>query len=44
MGEMAAGASLAYRLDTNVPLALTGGYAYGGGNAHGVRFGLQGEF
>jgi hypothetical protein len=44
MGEGAAGASLAYRLDTNEPLALTAGYAYGGGNAQGVRVGLQGEF
>ena len=44
LGHAAGGASLAYRLDTNVPVALTAGYSYGGGNAHGVRVGLQGEF
>ena len=41
---MATGASLAHRLDTSVPLAVTAGYAWGGGNTHGVRVGLQGEF
>jgi hypothetical protein len=44
MGEKAAGASFAYRLDTREPLALTAGYAYGGGEAHGIRLGMQGEF
>jgi autotransporter adhesin len=43
-GESAFGASLAHRLNTPDPLALTGGYSYGGGKAHGVRVGLQGEF
>jgi autotransporter adhesin len=44
LGEAAAGASLAYRLDTNVPMAITAGYGYGGGNSQGMRVGLQGEF
>ena len=43
-GEGAFGLSLAHRLDVPVPLALTGGNSYGGGNAHGGRIGLQGEF
>lgn len=43
-GESAFGASLAHRLNTREPLALTGGYSYGGGKAHGMRIGLQGEF
>jgi autotransporter adhesin len=43
-GESAGGFSLAHRLDVAVPLAITGGYAFGGGNSHGGRIGLQGEF
>jgi trimeric autotransporter adhesin len=43
-GEYAFGGGLAHRLDTNVPMALTAGYAYGGGNNHGARVGLAGEF
>jgi trimeric autotransporter adhesin len=43
-GEWAAGGALAHRLDTSVPLAVHAGYAYGGGNSHGVRVGLGGEF
>ena len=43
-GEWAAGGAMAHRLDTNVPLAVQAGYAYGGGNSHGVRVGLGGEF
>lgn len=43
-GETATGASLAHRLNTDFPLAITGGYTYGGGSAHGGRVGLQGEF
>jgi autotransporter adhesin len=43
-GEWGGGFSIAHRLDTAIPLALTGGYAYGGGKSHGLRVGLQGEF
>jgi len=43
-GEFAFGGGLAHRLDTNVPVALTAGYAFGGGNNHGARVGLAGEF
>nr|WP_022723195.1 hypothetical protein [Rhodopseudomonas sp. B29] len=43
-GEFGFGGSLAYRLDTNAPVALTAGYAYGGGDNHGARVGLAGEF
>lgn len=43
-GESAGGASIAHRLNTPMPLAVTGGYAYGGGTSHGARVGLQGEF
>jgi trimeric autotransporter adhesin len=43
-GEYAFGGGLAHRLDTNVPMAVTAGYAYGGGNSHGARVGLAGEF
>jgi trimeric autotransporter adhesin len=43
-GESAIGGSFAYRLDTTVPIALTAGYSWGGGNNHGIRVGAQGEF
>jgi len=43
-GESAFGGSFAHRLNTPMPLAVTGGYSYGGGNAHGLRMGLQGEW
>jgi len=43
-GEYAFGGSLARRLDTDMPVAVTAGYAYGGGNNHGARVGLAGEF
>ena len=43
-GEFAFGGSLAYRLNTQVAMALTGGYSYGGDNSHGVRVGLAGKF
>lgn len=43
-GEYAFGGSLAYRFDAPVPIALTAGYAYGGGKSHAARVGLQGEF
>jgi autotransporter adhesin len=44
LGEGAFGMSLAHRLNVPVSMALTAGYSYGGGNAHGARIGLQGEF
>ncbi|WP_210489969.1 hypothetical protein [Microvirga antarctica] len=43
-GEYAFGGSLAHRFDTQMPLAITAGYAYAGDNSHGVRVGLAGEF
>jgi autotransporter adhesin len=43
-GEFAFGGGLAHRFDTNVPMAVTAGYAFGGGNNHGARVGLAGEF
>ena len=43
-GETAFGGSLAHRFDFDEPLALTAGYAYGGGTSHGFRMGLAGEF
>jgi hypothetical protein len=36
--------SFAHRLDTNVPLAITGAYSNGAGVAHIGRVGLMGEF
>jgi autotransporter adhesin len=43
-GEYGFGASLAHRLDTVVPMALTAGYAFAGDSNHGVRLGVAGEF
>jgi hypothetical protein len=43
-GEVATGLSVAHRLDLSIPLAVTAGYSYGGGDEHGFRVGLQGEF
>jgi autotransporter adhesin len=43
-GEFAFGGGVAHRLDTNVPLALTAGYSFSGGNNHGARVGMAGEF
>jgi autotransporter adhesin len=43
-GEVGFGASLAHRLNTAVPLYVSGGYSYGGGSQHIVRAGLGGEF
>jgi len=31
---------LAHRIDSNAPIAITAGYAFGGGNNHGARVGL----
>jgi hypothetical protein len=43
-GATAFGGSLAHRLDFDEPVAFTAGYAYGGGDSHGFRLGLAGEF
>jgi hypothetical protein len=43
-GEFGAGFSVAHRLPTNVPLAVTAAYGNGGGSAHVGRVGLMGEF
>ena len=43
-GEVGFGASLAHRLNTAIPLYVSGGYSYGGGAQHIVRAGLGGEF
>ena len=42
-GEFAAGGAIAYRLDTNAPLAITAGVSGSGGGNVGVRFGVMGE-
>jgi autotransporter adhesin len=42
-GEFAAGGSLAYRLDTAAPLAITGGASISGGGNFGLRAGIMGE-
>lgn len=42
-GESAVGGSVAYRLDTNVPIAITGGVAGSPGGGVGGRFGIMGE-
>lgn len=42
--ELAFGAAFAHRVDFGVIANITGGYAYGGGNTHGFRVGLSGEF
>ena len=43
-GEVGFGASMAHRLNTPLPLYVSGGYSYGGGSQHIVRAGLGGEF
>lgn len=43
-GATAFGGSLAYRFETSMPLVLSGGYSYGGGDSHAARLGLSGEF
>jgi hypothetical protein len=43
-GEFGAGFSVAHRLPTNVPIAVTAAYGNGGGSAHVGRIGLMGEF
>jgi autotransporter adhesin len=43
-GAVGVGGSVAHRLDTVIPLAVTAGYAYGGNRGHVARAGLEGEF
>jgi hypothetical protein len=43
-GKAGFGGSVAHRLDTAIPLAITAGYSYGGNNNQVARVGLQGEF
>jgi len=43
LGEYAMGGSLAYRLGTDLPLAVTAGVSAGGGGDVGVRLGIMGE-
>ena len=43
-GEIGLGFSVAHRLNTSVPLYVSGGYSNGGGQEHIVRAGLGGEF
>jgi hypothetical protein len=43
-GATAFGGSLAYRFESSMPLVLSGGYSYGGGDSHAARLGLSGEF
>jgi hypothetical protein len=43
-GEFGAGFSVAHRLPTGIPIAVTAGYGNGGGSAHVGRVGLMGEF
>jgi hypothetical protein len=43
-GEFGTGFSLAHRLSTSMPLAVTASYGNGGGSAHVGRVGLMGEF
>lgn len=42
-GAVAGGGAVAYRLDTNAPLAVTAGVAGSGGGNVGMRFGIAGE-
>ena len=42
--EFAGGFSFAHRLNTARPFAITGSYGNSGGNTHGGRVGLAGEF
>jgi hypothetical protein len=42
--EFAGGFSFAHRLNTARPFAVTGSYGNSGGNTHGGRVGLAGEF
>jgi hypothetical protein len=43
-GEVGLGFSMAHRLNTSVPLYISGGYSNGGGREHIMRAGLGGEF
>ena len=43
-GEQAVGGGIAHRLNVEDPVALTAGFAYGGGRNTAVRVGVAGEF
>ena len=43
-GEVGVGLSMAHRLNTGLPMYVSGGYSSGGGREHVVRAGLGGEF
>ena len=43
-GEHALGGSVMYRLNTNNPFAITGGFSYGGKKNSAVKLGVAGEF
>jgi trimeric autotransporter adhesin len=43
-GETGVGFGVNHRLNTSIPLYISGGYANGGGIQHTVRVGLGGEF
>lgn len=42
--EVAFGAAFAHRVDLGVISTISGGYSWGGGDSHGFRVGLSGEF
>ena len=42
--QQAVGGALSHRLNTDVPLAVTAGFAYGGNANNLVRVGVAGEF
>lgn len=44
LSEIGGGLSFAHRLSSSTPIAITGAYGNGGGNAHVGRVGLMGEF
>lgn len=43
-GDVGGGFSFAYRLNVDMPIAVTGAYGNGAGSAHVGRVGLMGEF
>ena len=43
-GQEAIGGSVAHRVGTDVPLAVTAGFAYAGNKNNIVRLGVAGEF
>ena len=43
-GKVAIGGSIAHRFNTRLPLALTGGFSYGGHKNNVAKAGIAGEF